>query len=201
MRAVGELAAGFIGADLACGAIAGAATAALTTGAVAGVATAGVAGAAIAETCGATVVVGTTFAAAACASGACGARRTVFGAAERIGCTEETIGASECFSTFAFGITSATAAELEAFAGAPFFAATAFFAGAFLTAAFFTGAPLSAIFFGAAFLATLASAGCSSRTNPSRLARTRTRSACCSMIVDDCVLTPMPNFAQRSSVS
>ena len=201
MRAVGELAAGLIGAALASGAIAGAATAALATGAISGAATAGVASAVVAGTCGATVVVGAIFADAACASGACCARRTAFGAAERIGCTEETIGASPCFSTIGFGTTSATTAELAFFVGAPFFVATAFFAGAFLAAAFFTGAALSATFFGATFLAILASAGCSSRTNPSRLARTRTRSACCSIIVDDCVLTPMPNLEHRSSVS
>jgi len=92
------------------------------------------------------------------------------------------------------------------------FLAAAFFAGAFLAtaffAAFFTGfssLPSSATFFGAAFLAAfftgLGSSGCTSRLRPSRSARARTRSACCSMMVDDCVFTPTPNLPHKSRVS
>ncbi len=185
VRPVGKLAAGFIGAAVAAGAIFG-------------VATTGTGGTAVTDVA---VVVGVTFAGA---TGAGCAWRTVVGAAERIGCTEETIGASLCFSTIGSGTTSATRAtssSLVVFLGATDLGPVACFAGAFLAAAFFTGVAPSAAFFGAAFFATLASDGCSSRTNPSRLARTRTRSACCSIIVDDCVLTPMPNLEHRSSVS
>jgi membrane protein implicated in regulation of membrane protease activity len=91
------------------------------------------------------------------------------------------------------------------------FLAGAFFAAVFFAAAFLAGfsasssLDLAAAFFGAAFLAAFftgfASAGCSSRIKPSRSARKRTRSACCSMTVDDCVLTAMPNLPQRSSIS
>jgi hypothetical protein len=190
VRPVGELAAGFVEPDLAAGAIVGAATAGVAGAAVAGATTAGVADAA--------VVVGAILAGATGANGAGCARLTAVGAEERIGCTEETIGASPCFSTIG---SAATSSELAVFLGAAKFGAVAFFAEAFLAAAFFTGAAPSATFFGAVFFATLASDGCSSRTNPSRLARTRTRSACCSIIVDDCVLTPMPNLEHRPSVS
>lgn len=90
------------------------------------------------------------------------------------------------------------------------FLAAAFFAGAFL-AAFFTGFSASspsadgAAFFATAFLAAFftgfGSSGCTSRTKPSRSARRRTRSACCSMTVEDWVLTATPNLPQRSSIS
>jgi membrane protein implicated in regulation of membrane protease activity len=104
------------------------------------------------------------------------------------------------------GTTSTTSVD---FAAA--FLAGAFFAAAFFAAVFLAGFSVSssvdfaAAFFGAAFFAAFltgfASAGCSSRINPSRSARRRTRSACCSMTVDDWVLTAIPNLPQRSSIS
>ena len=82
-----------------------------------------------------------------------------------------------------------------------------FFAGARLAAAFLTGfassVPSSAFLaaFLAAFFTGFGSSGCCSRINPSRSARARTRSACCSMIVEDRPLTPIDNFAHKSRVS
>ena len=83
----------------------------------------------------------------------------------------------------------------------------AFFAGARLAAAFLTGfasSVPSSVFlaaFLAAFFTGFGSSGCCSRINPSRSARARTRSACCSMIVEDRPLTPIDDFAHKSRVS
>jgi hypothetical protein len=54
---------------------------------------------------------------------------------------------------------------------------------------------------GLAGLACFGSSGCSVRVRPSRSARRRTRSACASSMPEECVLTPMPNARERSSVS
>ena len=55
------------------------------------------------------------------------------------------------------------------------------------------------------FLAALAglagSSGWTSRMRPSRSALRRTRSACASSMLEECVLTPIPSDSQRSSVS
>ena len=45
------------------------------------------------------------------------------------------------------------------------------------------------------------SSGWTSRTIPSRSALRRTRSACASSMLEECVLTPIPSVSQRSSVS
>jgi len=45
------------------------------------------------------------------------------------------------------------------------------------------------------------SSGWTSRTRPSRSALRRTRSACASSMLEECVLTPIPSDPQRSSVS
>jgi hypothetical protein len=47
----------------------------------------------------------------------------------------------------------------------------------------------------------LASSGCSSRVSPSRSARALTRSASCSISVEDCVFTSKPIFFARSRTS
>jgi hypothetical protein len=102
------------------------------------------------------------------------------------------------------GATSAAGASVCA-SSVDFFAA--FFAGARLAAAFFTGfgsSPSVSVFlaaFFAAFFTGFGSSGCCSRINPSRSARARTRSACCSMIVEESPLTPIDNFAHKSRVS
>lgn len=103
------------------------------------------------------------------------------------------------------GATSAAGASVCTSSSVDFFAA--FFAGARLAAAFFTGfgsSPSVSVFlaaFFAAFFTGFASSGCCSRINPSRSARARTRSACCSMIVEESPLTPIDNFAHKSRVS
>jgi hypothetical protein len=116
-------------------------------------------------------------------------------------------------ATGAFGAeTTSTVAATESASATDFFAtaffATAFFATAFLAAAFFTGAfssvPSSDFFaaaFFTAFFTGFGSSGCTSRTRPSRCAFVRTRSACCSIIVEDCVFTPMPILPHKSRVS
>ena len=60
---------------------------------------------------------------------------------------------------------------------------------------------LAAAFLAGAFLTGTGSSGCSSRTRPSRSALRRTRSACASSMLDECVFTPMPRSSERSSVS
>ena len=60
---------------------------------------------------------------------------------------------------------------------------------------------LAAAFVAGAFLTGAGSSGCSSRTRPSRSALRRTRSACASSMLDECVFTPMPRSSERSSVS
>lgn len=113
-------------------------------------------------------------------------------------------------STVAGGVGSSTTSTSSLdFAAA--FLAGAFFAAVFFAAAFLAGFSASASVdfaaaffvaaFFAAFLTGFASAGCSSRIRPSRSARNLTRSACCSITVDDWVLTAMPNLPQRSSIS
>lgn len=57
---------------------------------------------------------------------------------------------------------------------------------------------VAAVFLAADFLAGLGSSGCCSRISPSRSARRRTRSACASMIDEECVLTPIPRSKHRS---
>ena len=105
------------------------------------------------------------------------------------------------------GVGSGVGSELTSSVASDFFFAAAFFAGARFAAAFFAGAassPDSSAFFAAflaAFFTGLASSGCCSRIRPSRSARARTRSACCSMIVEDSPLTPIDNFAHKSRVS
>jgi hypothetical protein len=109
-------------------------------------------------------------------------------------------------SAGAVDTTGSTAGASSATSFAAAFLAGAFFATAFFAAAFFAGlaSPSSVVFaaaFFAAFLTGFGSSGCTSRFKPSRSARERTRSACCSMMVDDCVFTPMPNLLHKSSVS
>ncbi len=128
------------------------------------------------------------------------------GAATGAGAGASTTGAG------ARGATSITGAGVSTTTGATsssFFAAT-FFAGAFFAAAFLTGlgsSPsaassfLAATFFTAAFLTALTSSGCSPRTRPSRSARRRTRSACASMMDDECPLMSMPILTHRSTAS
>ena len=119
-----------------------------------------------------------------------------------------TLGAGVGASGAGAGVGAATGSTLgvvSSTASVDFFAA--FFAGARLAAAFLTGfasSPPSSAFFAAffaAFFTGFASSGCCSRINPSRSARARTRSACCSMIVDESPLTPIDNFAHKSRVS
>ena len=123
-----------------------------------------------------------------------------------------TTGATGATSTTGTGTTSTTGAGVSTTTGATssvFFAA-AFFAGAFFAAAFFAGfgsspstSPsfLAATFFTAAFLTGFTSSGCSPRTRPSRSARRRTRSACASMMDDECPLMSMPILTHRSTAS
>jgi hypothetical protein len=122
----------------------------------------------------------------------------VTGAALVIGRADEITGAETIGAIGSLGVaatTSATTAGASAGLSVVVFFAAAFLAGAFLATAFFAAAFLtgfsspSSLFFGAAFFAAFftgfGSSGCFSRTRPSRSALTRTRSACCSMIVDD----------------
>jgi len=83
---------------------------------------------------------------------------------------------------------SAGAAGCSGAAGA----AAAGFAAAFLG---------SAAFLAGAFFAFGGSSGWTSRMRPSRSALRRTRSACASSMLEECVLTPIPSERQRSSVS
>jgi hypothetical protein len=119
------------------------------------------------------------------------------GAALVIGRADEITGAETIGATGAAGSTfevSVTSFGASTVSSVDVFLAAAILAGAFLATAFFaaflTGfsSPSSA-FFGAAFFAAFftgfGSSGCCSRTRPSRSAFARTRSACCSMIVDD----------------
>ncbi len=71
--------------------------------------------------------------------------------------------------------------------------ATGAAAGAGAAAAFFVAL--------AAFAGLPGSSGWTSRMRPSRSALRRTRSACASSMLDECVLTPIPSDSQRSSVS
>jgi hypothetical protein len=130
--------------------------------------------------------------------------------AERVTGRADVIGAA-CDSTIGAGVATAEVSTTTSSIASVFFAA-AFFAGAFFATAFFaafltgfSSLPSSATFFGAAFLAAFltgfGSSGCTSRLRPSRSARARTRSACCSMMVDDCVFTPTPNLPHKSRVS
>lgn len=100
------------------------------------------------------------------------------------------VSSSNCSVAAAFFAAFLTGAFLTAFFAGFSASSPSAFGAAFLTAAFF-----------AAFFTGLGSSGCTSRTKPSRSARRRTRSACASMTVDDCVLTAMPNLPQRSSIS
>jgi len=127
---------------------------------------------------------------ATCVTGICAGRsgRGALGEADRIGWAEETIGVSDAVDlATASGVICLTesGADVEV---------AVFLFGGFLAAAFLTGAFLVAVlspvvvssdFLGVAFFTGFGSAGCSARTKPSRWARTRTRSACCSIIVDD----------------
>jgi len=103
------------------------------------------------------------------------------------------------------GVDSTAGESTEVSSSLDFLAA--FFAGARLAAAFLTGfasSPPSSAFFAAflaAFFTGFGSSGCFSRINPSRSARARTRSACCSMIVEERPLTPIDNLAHKSRVS
>ena len=64
-----------------------------------------------------------------------------------------------------------------------------------------SGVALAAAFLAVAFLGFSGSGGCSSRMRPSRSALRRTRSACGSSMLEECVLTAMPRFTHRSRVS
>jgi len=56
----------------------------------------------------------------------------------------------------------------------------------------------AAFFFAGLLRAGFASSGCWSRMSPSRSAFRRTRSACASMMLEECVFTPMPSDRHRS---
>ena len=156
------------------------------------------------------------------AAGAAGAGASTTGATVGSGVVGAGAGVSAtCGVIGATGVSSTTSVVSVAFFATAFFA-TAFFAGSFLAgsffavsflaAAFFAGfSAASSSFFATAFFATaffavvffsgLGSSGCSSRIRPSRSARWRTRSACCSMIDDEWLFTSMPIDMQRSTAS
>lgn len=119
-----------------------------------------------------------------------------------VGDGEETSGVGAAGASGAVSAATVSAGD----SSAAFFAA--FFAGARFAAAFLAGVaspPSASVFLAAAFLAAFftgfGSSGCCSRIRPSRSARARTRSACCSMIVEDSPLTPIDNLAHKSRVS
>ena len=112
-------------------------------------------------------------------------------------------------STTGAGVSTAGAGAETSATSSTFFATAFFGAAAFFAAAFFTGLPSlstssvfgAAAFFAAAFLTGLGSSGCSSRINPSRSARRRTRSACASMIDEEWLLMSMPMAKHKSTAS
>jgi len=59
----------------------------------------------------------------------------------------------------------------------------------------------AAAFLAAVFLTGLISSGCSGRVSPSRSARRRIRSACCSIMVEEWVFAPTPRALERSIIS
>jgi len=114
--------------------------------------------------------------------------RDTFGEADRIGCDDEMIDASDNGAFVAATVVDGVTSSSDDFVLVGFFEAiflaAAFFVGAFLVTSFVDDDTV-AIFFAAAFLTGFGSVGCSPRTRPSRWARLRTRSACCSIIVED----------------
>lgn len=95
--------------------------------------------------------------------------------------------------------------------------AAGFFAATFFVAIFLAGAATAgwgadngstsaglldgAAFFAAAFFTGFTSSGCWALVRPSRSARRRIRSACCSIMVEEWVFAPTPKALERSIIS
>ena len=106
------------------------------------------------------------------------------------------------------GATRAVAPDVSSFSapvvagdGAVGLGTSADLAAADLTAADSPTADSPAANLAAAFLTGLTSWGCWGRVRPSRSARRRTRSACCSIMVEEWVFAPTPRALERSIIS